>query len=534
MSTIDIITTILLWTVTAAGIVNLVLEYSRDLMMMQQNSYRRERYMRWLRTSGDTTSYVRILAYMGILALLGGHRLPVAIACVISLIPLAVNIPRLLKARYKKPLVWTPRARRIYAVMWGLTALATVAVQIFAPGAYTMAVTAMAAYALSHVVTMLAVLLLSPVEKAINRRYYREAEQILRSMEGRLTVVGITGSYGKTSTKYYLGRILAERFNVLITPGSYNTTLGVVRTVREMMKPYTEVFVCEMGAKNIGDVAEICRLVRPEMGILTAVGPQHLESFGSIENVQRAKFELVDSLPASGAAYINQDFPMIASREVTNCECHRYTADGADGADCIATDIVYTPSGTDFTVCLPGDEPSRMHTRLVGRHNISNLIPAIAVARRLGMTMEEIRVGVEQVEQVEHRLSIKTTPGGITILDDAFNSNPHGSAMALEVLAGMEGGKRIVVTPGMIELGARQEELNAEFGSRIARSADVAIVVGEYNRNAILDGIAADGTLAKESVHAVDTFADAQRLLASMLSDGDFVLYENDLPDTFK
>ena len=156
------------------------------------------------------------------------------------------------------------------------------------------------------------------------------------------------------------------------------------------------------------------------------------------------------------------------------------------------------------------------------------------MARHLGVPDKKIAYAVERIEQVEHRLSVKRTPAGVTIIDDAFNSNPVGSAMALDVLSSMKGGKRIVITPGMIELGEEQETLNETFGRRIAASVDVAIIVGKYNRDAIVRGITDAAVLADDSVHAVDTFADAQRLLASLVAPGDTVLYENDLPDTFK
>ncbi len=314
--------------------------------------------------------------------------------------------------------------------------------------------------------------------------------------------------------------------------------MGVIRTVREYLKPYNEVFIVEMGAKQIGDIKEICDLVHPSVGIVTAVGEQHLESFKSIENVQRTKFELIDSLPSDGGlAVINDDFPYVANRPVSNVECVRYAVSNPGNAGYVATDITYTPAGTQFTVRTPQGASLEFSTRLVGECNVSNLLAAVIVAMRLGVPEDKIRYAVGQIEQVEHRLNMKRTPGGVTIIDDAFNSNPTGSSMALDVLAMMTQGRRIVVTPGMIELGDRQEELNRNFGQKIAASADIAIVVGEYNREAIVDGIneskEKDASSAIE-VHTVPTFLDSQSLLGSILRPGDTVLYENDLPDTFK
>lgn len=524
------LTNIFVISLIAIAVINLFMEMKRDLMMLQQNSYRNERYRRWLSTSGDTTSWVRLLALIGVVAM-GVRPVPVWFKCTLAILPLLINIISLLNARYKKPLVWTNRAKRIYITAMLLCCVISVAVWFAWRDLYVVAFAAVALYVLSHVVIMAANILLAPVEKHINAGYYNDAARILKSMNG-LTVIGVTGSYGKTSTKHYLHRILSEKYNVLMTPGSYNTTMGVIRTVREMMKPYTEVFICEMGAKNIGDIKEICDLVHPVAGVVTAVGEQHLESFKSIENVQRTKFELVDSLPSDGMAFLNDDFPYVASREVTNVPVVRYAMTDKGNNEYRVENLTYSSSGTDFTLVSPEGKHD-FHTKLVGEFNISNLMGAIAVAIYMDVPMESIRSAVAKIEQVEHRLSVKHVPGGITIIDDAFNSNPDGSRMALDVLASMNEGKRIVITPGMIELGEKQYEYNEALGGKIAASADIAIVVGQYNRDAILSGLR-DAGMDETNVYPVDTFNDAQAVLAKVSAPGDAVLYENDLPDTFK
>lgn len=349
-----------------------------------------------------------------------------------------------------------------------------------------------------------------------------------------MKVIGITGSYGKTSTKHFLERILSERFDVVITPGSFNTTMGVIRTVREIIKPYNNVFICEMGAKQKGDVKEICDLVHPQMGIITAVGPMHLETFKTIENVQSTKFELVDALPADGLAVVNDDFEYCRNRKVNNVECKRYSTESKliGKSDYWAEDIKYSNNGTTFKIKSKDGYQLELSTRLLGDCNVSNIIAAVIIARQLGMSTDEIKRGVASIEPVEHRLSMKHTVGGVTILDDAFNSNPDGSRMALEVLKQFKGGKRIVVTPGMVELGSRQYELNEKLGKYIAESCDIAIVVGHYNRAAITEGI--EKGEFKGKLYEVDSFEEAQKLVTPMLQPGDTVLYENDLPDSFK
>jgi UDP-N-acetylmuramoyl-tripeptide--D-alanyl-D-alanine ligase len=517
------------------------LNFKRDIHMMQQNSYRLDRFWRWQK---DELVTIWRLVDVALLFLLFSTMLNAKASALILAISCVVKIIQILRAKYKKPLVFTKRVWRIYGTVLILPILASLALILLGAngkleGIWTsdnsvvIPLGGMLIFTIfSWAFTMAAVWCLKPVEKAINQKYWNEANSILRSMTD-LKIVGITGSFGKTSTKHYLHRILSEEYDVLMTPGSYNTPMGVIRTVREMMKPHNQIFICEMGAKQLGDIKEICDLVHPHIGVVTAVGPMHLESFKSMENVQKTKFELVDALPADGLAIVNNDFPYCANRQVTNVETLRYAVSNPDAADYKAANVVYTPQGTNFDVVTPEGETLSFTTKLVGECNISNLIGAIIVAIRLNVPYDKIRYAVSRIEQVEHRLNLKQTPGGVTIIDDAFNSNPFGSKMAVDVLHQFSAGQRIIVTPGMIELGDKQFELNRELGKYIGEKVDVAIIVGEYNRDALVSGVR-DAALPEEQLHIVDSFNEAQKLLSTILKAGDTILYENDLPDTFK
>lgn len=519
----------------------MVLNFKHDIQMLQQNSYRLERYWRYLH--GNLMDTWRLID-VAMLFLVFSTLLDIRLSLLLLAIVCSVKIGIILKKKYKKPLVFTNRVKRIYfvtallAVGASLSVIMTVGTAKEVWGTYSgpalSAGTMLLFSIFSWLFVMLSILILSPVEKCINKKYWNEASRILKDMPD-LKVIGITGSYGKTSTKHFLYRILSEQFEVLMTPGSFNTTMGVIRTVREQLKPYDKIFICEMGAKQRGDIKEICDLVHPSIGIITSVGPMHLETFKTIQNVQATKFELIDSLPEDGFAVINDDFEYCASRIVDSVTTRRFAlADGnTKNADYIAEDIEYTPEGTIFNVKGPGGFMMRLSTKLLGSCNISNLLAAVIVALKLGMEKDKIAYAVGKIEPVEHRLSIKRTPGGVTILDDAFNSNPFGSKMALDVLKEFKGGKRIIVTPGMIELGARQDELNKEFGQKIGKCADIAIIVGQYNREAIVGGIKKTD-FSNDKIFEAESFNEAQALLAGMLSSGDTVLYENDLPDTFK
>lgn len=520
----------------------MLMNFKHDIHMLQQNSYRLKRYWRYLK-GGDIGSSWRLVD-VAMLFLLFSTLVDLRFSIFLISVVCITKFCLILRRKFKKPLVFTQRVKRIYSVT-GVLAVGicgSVAAVTWGNadvwGGYSSPALTLGLILLlsifSWTVVMGAVVILMPVESLINRKYWNEADRILKSMPG-LKVIGITGSYGKTSTKHYLNRILSERFQVIMTPGSYNTPMGVIRTVREMMKPYDEIFICEMGAKQRGDIKEICDLVHPSIGIVTAVGPMHLESFKSMENVQSTKFELVDTLPADGFAVVNNDFEFCASRGIRNVAAARYCIGEGKDPECtyFAKEISYSRRGSTFTVVCPDGGELTLTTRLVGACNISNLMAAVIVAKYVGMDDQAIKRAVASIEQVEHRLSIRQTPGNVTVIDDAFNSNPSGARMALEVLAEFKEGKRIVVTPGMIELGEKQQELNEQLGRDIASNADVAIIVGHYNREAILKGVRGAG-MEESAVYEVDSFNEAQKVLSTIMRPGDTVLYENDLPDSFK
>lgn len=420
----------------------------------------------------------------------------------------------------KVKFVMTPR-------MWRLGVTATLIV--IALGLWSIWAMAVAVV-FTDFTMLLADIINAPLNKAINNWYVRDAARKLAAHKD-LVIIGVTGSYGKTSTKNFLYRILSEKYNTLITPGNYNTTMGVVRTIREYLKPHHQVFIVEMGAKQTGDIKEICDLVHPTIGIVTSVGQMHLETFKTFGNIQRTKFELVRSLPSDGLGVINEDSEGIATYGdiPTGCRIARYGMKSSD-VDYRAENLSFSSSGTDFDV-----NGVHFHTSLVGDCNILNILAAIAVGDALGVSARQQQIAVSKLQQVEHRLSV-SVKGGMTILDDAYNSNPEGARMALDVLGRMklpQGAKRIVVTPGFVELGSRQQEEDRLLGREAARVADILIIVNRYNREAILSGAREEG-MPEDRIICADNLAQAVRSISTLASPGDAILYENDLPDTFK
>lgn len=373
--------------------------------------------------------------------------------------------------------------------------------------------------------------IMGPVQRSINGRYLRRARARLQELSPN--VVGITGSFGKTSTKFAIETFAGGPGSVLATPSSFNTPLGICRTINEQLGPAHSLFVVEMGAYGEGEIAELMAFVKPSIGVLTAVGPAHLERFGSMDAIRRAKYEVVRYLPSDGTAIMNVDDPIV--RALADSTSHvpvtRYGLDAGGRPDVTARGVTFGPQGTTMTVVDERDgTQTQVSTPLLGRHSVGHVLAGFAVARALGRNPEEIARGASRLRPVEHRLELLDGAPGITIIDDAYNSNPQGAAAAIEVLEAMPAGNRIVVTPGMIELGELQFEENRRLGELAGGVADTLIVVARVNRDAIAQG--ADGKKAK--VITVDSLDEAQVHLGELLRPGSVVLFENDLPDQYE
>lgn len=498
------------------------------LHMAQQNSYRPERYRRWLkgRNYADRP-IVDSVAVVAVAALAIVRPIWSLWAAAIFAV---VQLASWKRSPVKKALVWTDRAKRLYAAAFGTVALLLVLLATWAICLGSTVAIPTAALMISGLpaVMWIAVWARQPFEEARNRKFVEDAARIIREMPN-LTTIGITGSYGKTSSKVLVGRVLSEARHTLITPDSYNTPMGITITVRNMLKPIHQVFVAEMGARQTGDIKELCDIVQPKIGILTAIGPQHLETFGSIENVANTKFELIDALPADGLAVLNIDDEIIAERaEALTVPKLTYALDKP--ADFTAKNIELTAQGMKFTLATPGGE-QQITTRLLGRHNVYNILAAAAVACHLGLSLAEIARAVAQVPPVEHRLAMKNA-GGFTIIDDAFNANPAGAHAAVDVLAAMPGGRKMIITPGMVELGSEQERLNREFAEYAAKKLDFVVIVGKKQSAPLVAGVQAAG-LPDDRYMVAENLNEAAAFMRGWVRHGDYVLFENDLPDSY-
>ncbi|MBQ6805191.1 MAG: UDP-N-acetylmuramoyl-tripeptide--D-alanyl-D-alanine ligase [Clostridia bacterium] len=435
----------------------------------------------------------------------------------------AMNTPQ------KKKFVITARVKRLYAVH-GLVCLAAALSVSLLPGFGSCAwvIGLPAACFLLPLLVALSGVLAMPIEKLIFSLYFHDAEKKLLEND-KLIRIGITGSYGKTSTKFILANILSQKYNVLATPASFNTPMGVTRIIRERLTPSHQVFIGEMGARHVGEIKELSRLVHPQIGVLTAVGPQHLDTFRTIERIEKTKYELIDALPSDGfSVFLHDD--AIVTKLYEKTEKPKAIA-GKENGDVWAENVHLSSQGSHFTLRIKGWEPVECTAPLLGEHNIRNILMSCAVAVHLGLNKEQIVRGIATLKPIEHRLQLLRSQGDITVIDDAFNTNPRSSKEALKVLS-MFPGRRVIVTPGMVELGADEDKYNYEFGQAMAKAVDMAVLVGKKHTLPIQKGLK-DAGFPEENIHVMASLDEAIAFNRQNLRAGDVVMYENDLPDNY-
>ncbi|MEY8302794.1 UDP-N-acetylmuramoyl-tripeptide--D-alanyl-D-alanine ligase [Anaerosalibacter bizertensis] len=380
---------------------------------------------------------------------------------------------------------------------------------------------------------ILANAIVNPIEKRINTYYYTMAQEKIKSMDD-LDTVGITGSFGKTSTKFIVDTILKEKYRVLKTPESYNTPMGISKVINSKLTNDYEIFIAEMGARYIGDIKEIAKLVHPKIGVITSIGPAHLETFKNIENIMKTKYELIEELPSDGIAIFNYDNKYLRKlADKTFKEKILYGLENQEKLDIYATDIEVSELGSSFILKDKSGEEIKCTTKLLGKHNIYNILAGASVAKALGLTFEEIRRGIAKIEPIPHRLNIINPGTGVIVIDDTFNSNPVGVKAALEVLNQFKEGRKIIITPGMVELGDKEEESNREFGVRISTVCDYVILVGKNRTKPIYKGLKESG-YNENNIIVVQNLDEATKEFQKIVRPKDVVLFENDLPDNYE
>lgn len=506
----------------------------RYMLFFQQEEYDGRRFITWLRDKRVIDIRLSLaLLLIGIIAVL-----PIAYADAVAGVFAAVA---LLAGAYldrrsthgaKKKLSVTERVRRIlFAVSILLVLTAALLVLLGAhPWLWILGVQAV------PLLLVLAKRLLDPQEKRVQARFRAEAEQRLKQVNPR--VIAITGSFGKTSVKHILAHVLALTSHTVHTPGSVNTVMGIVRIIREKLGDGTRNFVVEMGAYGPGSIGRLCVLTPPDFGIITALGAAHYERFKTLDTVARAKFELAEHTIARGGKLAISDTVLAQPYALEFVGRHRASfiiVGEGEGCDVRLLSSAQSPAGTAVTISSHGRPPVSVAVPLYGAVHGRNVALAFAAAEALGVPEESILIALKTTPPITHRLEVKRDASGATLIDDAYNSNPDGFRAALDVLDMLgrdKGGRRILVTPGMVELGEKHEAAHAEIGAYAAPRADMVLAVAPQRIPSFVASLGAASP--RPEVIEVASFAQARAWLGQNLKPNDVVLIENDLPDVYE
>ncbi|MBQ3234657.1 MAG: UDP-N-acetylmuramoyl-tripeptide--D-alanyl-D-alanine ligase [Clostridia bacterium] len=530
------------------GLLNAVLMLllsPKFLRAAQQCGYKGGDYFKWLKKK-DNVYFTRI-CMLSMLSVLGFILINMALSFIdhpvvkysgflVYFVFLFIYAKGERKNKGRVPLVITKRTIRIMITFSVLTALLSVILILLINliaipfqenllANFRYGVLCLCPIAIPYLV-LLALIINKPLEKVINKKYYNECKATLKSRSD-LIKIGVTGSYAKTTVKNILTTILSEKYSVLASPESYNTPMGVVKTVKKLESTH-QILICEMGARRSGDIKELATLVEPSIAVITGINSQHLESFLTVENIVKTKSEILGG-NFNGKAYISADSKQsVGIYDKATCEKYLAGVKKYKNSFVYAENVKVSESGTTFTL-VSGDGRVDVHTELLGEHNASNIALCASVALGFGFTLSEIALAVEKLKQVPHRLELIKGENGVNVLDDGYNGNPDGIRHAIKVLSNFSG-KKYVVTPGIVELGASGYRFNFEAGQMIASVCDGAVLVGRSGSLHVREGLLSKGYPA-DKIYMVKSLDEAREKLKDLLVEGDSVLFANDLPD---
>lgn len=499
------------------------------LRYFQQEGYEHLRFLRWANVRSLTDPAFWLSVASGFLFL--ADTLLAVVLFTVGAIVLALVQPDPRRSG-KIPLRLTWRATRVFTAAMVFTLAGYVLlIRVFMETEVRAPLVASAVmFAVLPLALIVANAVLAPYESNAQRGYYREAVDRLHRVAP--FVVGITGSYGKSSSKAMLAHLLQFHAPTVAATGSINTVMGVTRHLREDLVPGHRFLVVEMGAYAVGSIARLCALTPPAAGLITAVGDMHLERFGSTDAIRLAKSELAQAVPVGGLLVVNADSPnaLAIAKQFSDRRVLLYGEESREDLETRVEHVRFTKEGSHFQLRTP----SRLYTcftPVLGRPIIRNLAGAFTLATAVGADPDVMVAAFRTLKPVSNRLEL-VEDAGVTWIRDAYNSNQFGFRAALEVAADLPASRRYLVTPGVIELGAAQHEVNKALSREAAAVCDHTVVVANANRQAFIDGHREAGR--DDRLVIVDNRSAAFAWLHEHLQDGDIAILENDLPDLYE
>ena len=524
-----LITSVLMYLYLLSGF-HYIFKFNRALQVLQQSGYDNKRYFRYFKSGyKDTFPVNELLVLIGtIVAINFDFLIGALFMCFVA--SLNLRFLNLANSRYnaKKKLAYTSRVKRIIATVGVIQILELLAIVFIFKLNSIYFITIFFIFTI-YLNLIIANIINVPIEKAVKRHFMNQAKEKLKSNKDTL-VIGVTGSYGKTSIKNIIGETLKVKEPTLITPESFNTPMGLTITINNSLSTFHKNFIAEMGAYYKGEIKELCDLVHPTVGIVSSIGPQHLETFKKMDTIQSTKMELIESLPSNGLAILNLDNEYIRSYNIKNNVKVRWYSTIDQKADIYAYNISYNNAKMTFKFRIDNKEFS-VKTSLLGIHNVENILAAILVSEYKGINTDQAIKGIEKLSPIKHRLEYKYINENLSIIDDAFNSNVSGINEALNVLNSCNG-EKIIITPGLIDLGSHSTKAHIKIGEKMGNSCDVIAIVANINKDDLIKGIEKTN-FNMENLHTFDNFVDAYSNMES-IKKKKVILIANDLPDMFR
>ena len=537
-----------LYSLYAAAFLFFVYRRARILMLFfQQEEYNNSRFIKHIIRNPnliDRKISVSLLILLSTTLVNNSLILQISLLSAILLISGCLQYNPLKNS--KKPLLITSRVKRLFEMSFIFTTiLVLLFLNIINNSNFVLLTnqTSITAYILSIIliqaiplIMILTNILLWPVEKLIQIKYLKEAKAKLAKYNP--TIIAITGSYGKTSTKHILENILGTVAPTLATPGSINTPMGITRIIREKLKPEHKFFIVEMGAYGKGSIARLCDLTPPDFGIITAIGNAHFERFKTIENVAQAKFELSQAIAKNKKGFLVVNAAQIKQELIEKyCVAPTITINNKENnksANYLISQIEQNVDGLIFKINLE-NAAYNINASLYGIHHVENIALCFALAHQLKVPVKTITAILKLTPQIQHRLEVTKEKAKPIIIDDAYNANPSGFTSALELLKTFKenGYRSIIVTPGIVELGTLHHEKHFALGEKTAQIVDFALVVIPERIQAFIDGFNAKAT-KEQKLLTFKTFKEAKKWLDLNAQSNDVILFENDLPDLYE
>ena len=364
----------------------------------------------------------------------------------------------------------------------------------------------------------LAIILVRDTTKAL-----QDLASFVRNKIENLKVIGITGSAGKTTTKDIIASILSEDKKVLKSKGNYNNEYGLPLSLLEL-DGNEDIAILEMAMRNKGDISRLAEIARPDIGVITNIGPAHLENLKTIENVASAKSELLTGLNSGGIAVLNYDDEYIRNMVNSFNDLKKITVSLKNqNVDYYADQIEYIKNGEESRFRVhDGNNNYILEMDRAGEHNIYNALAAIAVARVLGISWESIKEGIKDIEVTELRQEIRRIDG-IRIINDSYNANPLSMKAGIDSLINIDGERKIAVLGAMLELGRIENAAHKEIGKYLYKNG-IDVLIGVGGMGEIIAEGAAEAGMAKQSIYIYDNNEDAASFINKIMQSGDAIL----------